>query len=286
MDANKKIDFDNPLCPKESKILANILQSHPLRFNIAASSSVPWIYWGTIFKLPQATDNNHEYFVAAPKFSEMVPVFLNDLGYTLELRLPSKFKTTGLVQPWMTLFKMFLRCLTTFTKLIISHYMTAYPEYLRRIHDKYHNLEHDEMVKSIFNSRKNKARVGMKILSWMITDEMKLTKNYRILCIPPRRSTRPTPPTPILTAAEVEDITLRDTIQLSTAEQKSHDEIEAEKNVEKVEEHLIANEIEKMVRARSYKESPEVEKTIVVSQPVNVIKEEDESSEDDYKLKR
>ncbi|GKC62327.1 retrovirus-related pol polyprotein from transposon TNT 1-94, partial [Tanacetum coccineum] len=85
-------------------------------FSIAASSSVPWIYLGqlwhtlkedgsncrlsfmlnrkeltltldefrTIFQLPQATDNNHERFVVAPKFSEMVPLYINDLGFTLE----------------------------------------------------------------------------------------------------------------------------------------------------------------------------------------------------------
>ncbi|GKF92808.1 hypothetical protein Tco_0279527, partial [Tanacetum coccineum] len=58
-----------------------------------------------IFQLPQATYNNHERLVAAPKFSEMVPLFLNDLGFTLELRAPSNFKTTGLVQPWQTLGK-------------------------------------------------------------------------------------------------------------------------------------------------------------------------------------
>ncbi|GJS94756.1 hypothetical protein Tco_0801724 [Tanacetum coccineum] len=139
MDANKKIDLDNLLCLNESKILANILQNHPLRFNIVASSSVPWIYlrqfwhtlkedgskyrlsfvldrkeltmtlddFRTIFQLPQATDNNHERFVATPKFSEIVPFLLNDLGFTLELRSPSHFKTTGLVQPWQTLCKMF-----------------------------------------------------------------------------------------------------------------------------------------------------------------------------------
>ncbi|GKA99507.1 hypothetical protein Tco_0827501 [Tanacetum coccineum] len=82
-------------------------------FSISASSSVPWIYLGkfwytlkedgskymlsfmldkkeltmtlddfrTIFQLPQATNNNHERFVATPKFSEMVPFFLNDLGF-------------------------------------------------------------------------------------------------------------------------------------------------------------------------------------------------------------
>ncbi|GKF15024.1 hypothetical protein Tco_0056486 [Tanacetum coccineum] len=109
--------------------MANTLQNHLLRFSIAALSSVPWIYlgqfWHTIkedgsnfrlkfvldrkeitltlddfkriFQLPQATNNNHERFFAAPKFSEMVPFFLNDLGFTLELRSPSNFKTTGLV---------------------------------------------------------------------------------------------------------------------------------------------------------------------------------------------
>ncbi|GKB34563.1 retrovirus-related pol polyprotein from transposon TNT 1-94 [Tanacetum coccineum] len=62
-----------------------------------------------IFQMPQATENNHERFVAAPKFSEMAPFFLNDLGFTLELRSPSNFKMTGLVQPWQTHGKMFAR---------------------------------------------------------------------------------------------------------------------------------------------------------------------------------
>ncbi|GJY52391.1 hypothetical protein Tco_0443238 [Tanacetum coccineum] len=46
MDANKKMDLDDPLCPNKNKILANILQNHPLKFSIAASSSVPWIFLG------------------------------------------------------------------------------------------------------------------------------------------------------------------------------------------------------------------------------------------------
>nr|GEV18330.1 hypothetical protein [Tanacetum cinerariifolium] len=139
MDANKKTDLDNPLYPNESKIMENIIKNHLLRFSVAASSSVPWIYlgkfWHTlqedgskyrlkfmldqkestltlndfrrIFHLPQTTDNNHEQFVTAPKFSEMVPFFLNTLGFTLELQSPYNFKTTGLVQPWQTLGKIF-----------------------------------------------------------------------------------------------------------------------------------------------------------------------------------
>ncbi|GKF60341.1 hypothetical protein Tco_0177127 [Tanacetum coccineum] len=45
----KKMDLDNPLCLSESKILANILQNHPLRFSIVASSLVPWIYLGQLW---------------------------------------------------------------------------------------------------------------------------------------------------------------------------------------------------------------------------------------------
>nr|GEV06097.1 hypothetical protein [Tanacetum cinerariifolium] len=207
MDANKKIDLQHPLCPNESKILTNILQNHPLRFNITSSSSVLWIYlrqfwhtlkeygskyklsfvldkkeltmtlddFRTIFHLPQATNNNNDH--SSLKFSNKVPFYINNLGFTLELRSPSNFKITG--------FHYLLEHPTTlilyprFTKLIVSHYMTAFPDISRRAHDKYHNFKDDEMVKSIFNSWKNKARVGLKIPSWMITDEMKLTKNYQ-----------------------------------------------------------------------------------------------------------
>ncbi|GJZ24441.1 hypothetical protein Tco_0561900 [Tanacetum coccineum] len=311
----------------------------------------------TIFHLPQATDNNHDRFVPAPKFSDMVPFYINNLGFTLELRSLSNFKTTGLVQPWQTLCKMFSRCLTTrvtgydqphlqimqmlycfvnnihvdyadllwegfhyslerpttlipyprFTKLIVSHYMTALLKISRRARDKYHNLEDDEMVKSIFNSGKNKAGVGMKIPSWMITDEMKLTENYRMyvavfgvdvpmtqLRIPQRRSTRITPQTPIPTTNEADDIILQNTIKLSLAEQKSREELESKQNEDKVKEHLMVEEIEKLVegtenieenKADSSTLSPEVEITAEV-QPVNVNEEEEESTEDDYGLKR
>ncbi|GJW35778.1 hypothetical protein Tco_0058698 [Tanacetum coccineum] len=145
MDANKKIDLDNPLCPNESKIMANILQNHPLRFSIVASSSVPWIY---------------------------------------------------LRQFW-------------------------------------HNLKED----------------GSK------------------LHIPPRRSTRLTPPTPIPTAVEAEDIILQDTIQLSIAEQKSHDDLEAKQN--EVGEDKVDNSILNSQNDPDTRVEP---------------RNEEESAENDYKL--
>ncbi|GJW41986.1 hypothetical protein Tco_0070785 [Tanacetum coccineum] len=184
----------------------------------------------TIFHLPQANDNNHDSFVPPPSFLDMVPFYKNELGFTMELKTSSSFKTTGLLQPWQTLCKIFSKCLTTrvtgwdqpplqimqmmycfinnihvdyaellweglyyslhhptssipyprFTKIIISHYMTNFPEISRRARDIYHNLKDDDIMKNIFNSGRHKDRVGMKIPDWMILDEMKHTEHYRM----------------------------------------------------------------------------------------------------------
>ncbi|GKF42795.1 hypothetical protein Tco_0126137, partial [Tanacetum coccineum] len=123
------------------------------------------------------------------------------------------------------------------------------------------------------------------------------------------------PPTPIPTTDEADDIVLQDTLQVSLVEQKSHEEHEAKQNLEKVKEHLMAEEIEKLVEGsknlkenvevassplrnndnqtnpgtrlepKSDKESLKVEQIADISQPVNVIEEEEESEEDDYDLK-
>ncbi|GJS71130.1 hypothetical protein Tco_0703971 [Tanacetum coccineum] len=262
MDANKKVDLEHVQCPSESKILMNIIKNHPLRFSIAASASVPWIYMAqfwhtlkedgskhrlkflldrkeltltlddfrTIFHLPQANDNNHASFVPPPSFSDMVPFYKQVLGFTMELKTVSNFKISGLLQPWQTLCKIFSKCLTTrvtgwdqpplqimqmlycfvnnihvdyaelmwegiyyslhhpatsipyprFTKIIISHYMTIFPDISRRARDAYHNLQDDDIMKNIFNSGRNKNKVGMRIPAWMITDEMKLTEHYKM----------------------------------------------------------------------------------------------------------
>ncbi|GKD14173.1 hypothetical protein Tco_1198580 [Tanacetum coccineum] len=184
----------------------------------------------TIFHPPQANDNNHDSFVPPSSFLDMVPFYKNELGFTMELKTSSSFKTTGLLQPWQTLCKIFSKCLTTrvtgwdqpplqimqmmycfinnihvdyaellweglyyslhhptssipyprFTKIIISHYMTNFPEISRRARDIYHNLKDDDIMKNIFNSGRHKDRVGMKIPDWMISDEMKHTEHYRM----------------------------------------------------------------------------------------------------------
>ncbi|GJR44936.1 hypothetical protein Tco_1313039 [Tanacetum coccineum] len=102
-----------------------------------------------------------------------------------------------------------------------------------------------------------------------------------------RRSTRLTPPTPIPTTAKADDIFLQDTIQLSLAEQKSHDELKAKQNVDSstLRQNDNQNDLDTRLEPRNNKESLKVEITNEV-QPINVNEEEEESAEDDYKLKR
>ncbi|GJX67029.1 hypothetical protein Tco_0302756 [Tanacetum coccineum] len=58
--------------------------------------------------------------------------------------------------------------------------MIALLEISRRARNRYHNLAGDVMIKSIFNSGKSKDVVVMKILDWMITDEIMLKENYQL----------------------------------------------------------------------------------------------------------
>ncbi|GJV54438.1 retrovirus-related pol polyprotein from transposon TNT 1-94 [Tanacetum coccineum] len=87
MDANKKVDLEHVQCPPESKILTNILKNHPLRFSIAASSSVPWIYmaqfWHTLKEGQEARENvelvkEHLAFVEIEKMVEGSNNVIND----------------------------------------------------------------------------------------------------------------------------------------------------------------------------------------------------------------
>ncbi|GJV72992.1 hypothetical protein Tco_1492987 [Tanacetum coccineum] len=140
-----------------------------------------------------------------------------------------------------------------FTKIIISHYMTIFPDISRRARDVYHNLQDDDIMKNIFNLGRNKNKVRMQIPAWMITDEMKLTEHYKMyaevfgLDVPltqsqPTESTQGTHRTP---SAPRSPNPATETADL--AEHKSREEQEARENVALVYEHLATEEIKKLV---------------------------------------
>ncbi|GJR64059.1 hypothetical protein Tco_0010124 [Tanacetum coccineum] len=284
----------------------------------------------------------------------------------MKLKTSSSFKTTGLLQPWQTLCKIFSKCLTTcvtrwdqpplqimqmmycfvnnihvdyaellweglyyslhhptssilyprFTKIIVSHYMTVFPEISRRARDKDHNLKDDDIMKNIFNSGRHKDRVGMQISAWMIFRGNEAHRALSDVCeaessaprrstvirlrIPERRSARLTPPAPVPTADKADEMILQDTLQVSLAEHKSREKQEARENMalNVVDDSSILRNDESnipgtRIEPRSDKESLEVEITndkeveitnVVI--PVNVNDEDEEITDEVYELKQ
>ncbi|GJR99230.1 hypothetical protein Tco_0315739 [Tanacetum coccineum] len=250
IDANKKVDLENVQCPSESKILMNIITNHPLRFSIAASASVPWIYMAqfwhtlkkdgskhrlkflldrkeltltlddfrTIFHLPQANDNNNALFVPPPSFSDMVPFYKQVLGFSMELKKVSNFKKSGLLQPWQTLRKMYSNAAyNTFTALESSHrnHMTLYaPSHLTL---------HEDNLKQVSQNDHSES----------------FSINVDSICIPNINLLRGQQ------QKKAEEIFTRNSS--SKFADKRFEEQEARENVALVAEHLAAEEIVKLV---------------------------------------
>ncbi|GJY17119.1 putative reverse transcriptase domain-containing protein [Tanacetum coccineum] len=156
-----------------------------------------------------------------------------------------------------------------FTKIIVDHFMTENLDIPKRLHEHYHKLANEAIVKSISNSRKNKERLGMRILEWMMTEEMKLIRHYQTPSAPrppnpistqgeSSASRKPTfiricvrsqrdPETPIPTAAEIDIYSLDEATPLSIATARILEDLEAQQNIEKVgksDDVLIINDDE------------------------------------------
>ncbi|GJX50827.1 hypothetical protein Tco_0277672 [Tanacetum coccineum] len=88
MDANKKVDLENVQCPSESKILMNIITNHPLRFSIAASASVPWIYMAQFGKTMREDDHSIDSRGNKNKVGMRIPPWM----ITEEMKLTEHYK--------------------------------------------------------------------------------------------------------------------------------------------------------------------------------------------------
>ncbi|GJS22299.1 retrovirus-related pol polyprotein from transposon TNT 1-94 [Tanacetum coccineum] len=88
MDANKKVDLEQVQCGSKYR-LTFMLDKKKLSLTLDD--------FRTIFHLPQANDNNHDSFVPPPSFLDMIPFYKQQLGFTIELKTSSSFKTTGLL---------------------------------------------------------------------------------------------------------------------------------------------------------------------------------------------
>nr|GEX42158.1 hypothetical protein [Tanacetum cinerariifolium]GEX95155.1 hypothetical protein [Tanacetum cinerariifolium] len=190
-----------------------------------------------VFQLPQVTDNNNDAFVDAPTFSEMLPFFGNVLKFSLPMRLSTHFVTK--------------RITSTVT---LQHY---------------HRVENDEIVKSIFNSRKNKEGGGMQIPDWMLTKDMKLTIHYQLYLFVFRVDVPTTQSQPFeSTRGTHRTLGAPKTPNPVTTQERSLADLEAQQNVEKVLEHLVNEEIETMVEGTDNVDEDEFMDEIFNSQEV------------------
>nr|GEZ29051.1 Gag-Pol polyprotein [Tanacetum cinerariifolium] len=164
----------------------------------------------SIIHLPQATDNNHDSFVPPPSFYDMIPFYKNHLGFTIKLKTPSSFKTTGLLQSWQT--------------GIQRKVGMKIPDWM--ITDAMKQTKHYRMTPSAPTSPTPKV------------DASALTRSTVIcLRLPQRRSTRLKLRALLLTVDKADELILQDTLQVSLAEYKSRQEQEARENVAVVDEH-------------------------------------------------
>nr|GEX41302.1 hypothetical protein [Tanacetum cinerariifolium] len=116
-------------------------------------------------------------------------------------------------------------------------------------------VENDKVVKSIFNSRKTK-RQGMRIPDSLLTEEIKQTNAFKcsketfIIRIPNRK--QPNPETLIRTATQTELQSLIEAKQVNYTLAKSAKEYEAQQNVKSVEDHLLDEDVNRLVKGEEY----------------------------------
>nr|GEV84398.1 Gag-Pol polyprotein [Tanacetum cinerariifolium] len=213
-----------------------------------------------IFYLPQATDNNHDHFIPAPKFSKMncfgkgflLTSKSNNHDSLSQIHKADREKSKNVVgmkiPDWM---------ITVKTKITKNYQL--YVEVLGVDVP----MTQSQLIESTQGMHRTTSTPRTPNLESAEIESSAPRRSTIIrLCIPPRRSTRLTPPTPIPTTDEADDLILQYTLQVSMAEQKSHKELKATQNVEKVKEHLMAEEIEKLVEG-----SEIVEENVEVASP-------------------
>ncbi|GJS71486.1 hypothetical protein Tco_0704327 [Tanacetum coccineum] len=267
MDANKK--FWHTLKEDGSK--------HRLKFLLDRKEiTLTLDDFRTIFHLPQANDNNHASFVPPPIHPDMFH-FTNKCW---DLQWNSRYYEELM---WEGIYYSLHHPVPSipyprFMKIIISYYMTIFPDISRRARDAYHNLQDDDIMKNIFNLGRNKNKMSL----WTQFSAIEFYPGTH------RTPSAPRSPNPATETAEsmpsiekADEMILQDMLQVSLAEHKSREEQEARENValEKEEETTKDTEVE------LDKYTPMVDVTNIVT-PVNVDDEEDEITDEVFELRR
>ncbi|GJZ87076.1 retrovirus-related pol polyprotein from transposon TNT 1-94, partial [Tanacetum coccineum] len=219
-------DLFTKALPKERfEYLVHRIGIIPFTIRIAASASVPWIYMAQFWHTLTEDGSKHRLKFLLDR-KELI-LTLDDFRTIFHLPQVNDNNHASFVPP------------PSFSDMILQRY-----------DDIIHVLDYTRLRDGSNRPllRRNKNKVGMRIPAWMITDEMKLTKHYKMyaevfrLDVPLTQSTADLP-----SAKKADEMILQDMIQVSLAEHKSREEQKARENVALVYEHLAAKEISKLV---------------------------------------
>ncbi|GJR23176.1 hypothetical protein Tco_0971703 [Tanacetum coccineum] len=221
MDANKKLDLENVQCPSRARFYDYLYES-TVTYSIGRISHLTCDlichdFWHTL------REDGSKYQLKFKLDRKELTFTLDDFRTIFNLPQANDNNHASFVpppsfsdKPWQTLCKIFSKCLTT--------RITGWDQ---------PPLQIMQMMKQ--------NKVGMRIHHRLITEEKNYTEHYKM------QSARLIPPVPVPTAEKADEMILQDTIQVSLAEHKSREEQEARENVALVDEHLAAEEIEKLV---------------------------------------
>ncbi|GJU79671.1 hypothetical protein Tco_1282036 [Tanacetum coccineum] len=259
----------NIMCPKECKIVGQLLVDHPLSYVLTATADVPAQFWKSVklvvntnetirfmmdrkeitytidmfcatLKLPVETPN-HPFI--APVTLKFIQPFLKIVGYQGMVNKVSAFYTNNLAQPWQTMFKVFNRCFTSRTS---SHDQTKIN--ILQIFHVVINCVHVDYAELYYEWRiftPNSKRFSRRKMSLCIADLMQ-----KFDSIPKR--------------LEEDYHSIKDDVSLVSCDDRERDEIdeatllslalhktakiaEEQENVAKVQEKLLEKDVEKIV---------------------------------------
>ncbi|GJZ40772.1 hypothetical protein Tco_0587658 [Tanacetum coccineum] len=262
-----------------------------------------------------AIDNNNDEFVKPPTLIMMLE-FLNEIEYATRIRLVGQFVTTDLPQPWKTLRKILMRCLSTRVTGVDQPtlQMTQMLYYIiNNVHVDYAALLWEGLHYSHLNPTRAfpYPRFTKIIVDHILTENPNITKRlnepyHRVandevvksifnygkqkglgMRIPdaPKKSTiiriprirQPDPKTPILTAAQI-DIAIEEHLMDEDIEKIVEGDEESNDNKFVNDIHNSQEDLDTRIEPESHKESPKAEKSVNLMSIDEEVKEE--STED------
>ncbi|GJT61276.1 hypothetical protein Tco_1004809 [Tanacetum coccineum] len=239
MDVNKKVDLEHVQCLPESKILTNIIKNHPLRFSIAASSSVPWIYMAQFWHTLKEDGSNIG--------SVSIGIY-NGVKDTIEFQ--NNWSSVAMENVMKDILQMLENTCYQIGPTAIADYANDIEHY--RIYTEVFGIDvlmtQSQPTESTQGTHRTPSAPKPPNPDKEVAESSAPRHSIMILLrISERRSTPLTPPAPVLNVNKADEMILRDTLQVSLAEHKSHEEQESRENVALVDEHLASEEIDKMV---------------------------------------